>query len=76
MEMLVVIVKQLDDADKALEFLTKAEPKLKVNEVAVALCWITKGEVVLEKKKDTKLAKVRDYYFMWTVSDYCLHCIN
>lgn len=58
MEMLAIIVRQIEDADEAIEFLAKAEPKLKSSDVAVALCLITKGEVVLGKKKDTKLAKV------------------
>ncbi|OXA59758.1 26S proteasome non-ATPase regulatory subunit 13 [Folsomia candida] len=57
MEMLAIIVRQIEDADEAIEFLAKAEPKLKSSDVAVALCLITKGEVVLGKKKDTKLAK-------------------
>jgi len=30
---------------------------LKTNEVAMALCWITKGEVALQKKKDIRLTK-------------------
>jgi hypothetical protein len=60
--MLVIIVKQLEDPDKALEFLAKAEPKLKGNDVALALCWLTKGEVALEKKKDILLTKVTSQY--------------
>jgi hypothetical protein len=58
MEMLEKVVKQFDNPDEALVFLGKIEPKIKANDVAVALCNITKGDIALAKKKDDKLAKV------------------
>jgi len=57
MEILALVVVQIKDAEQAVEFLTKAEPKIKANPVALALCWITKGQVVLSRKGDVRLAK-------------------
>jgi len=58
MEVLTRVVQQYDNADDALAFLVKCEPKLKSNDVAVALCWITKGEIIITKKQDVRATKV------------------
>jgi len=58
MELLTKVVEQYENADEALAFLTNCEPKLKSNDVAVALCMITKGDILISKKHDVRATKV------------------
>jgi hypothetical protein len=57
MELCVKIIVQMN-AEEALAFLDKIEPKLKGSKEAQALCRLCKGDIQLIRQKDVQSAKV------------------
>lgn len=58
MEMCAIIVVQYDNPADAFVFLDNAEKRVKADPVALALCKITRGKVILEKQLDILELKV------------------
>uniref|UniRef100_A0A1B6C6Y1 26S proteasome non-ATPase regulatory subunit 13 n=1 Tax=Clastoptera arizonana TaxID=38151 RepID=A0A1B6C6Y1_9HEMI len=56
-EILAIIVPKFSDQKEAVSFLKTAEPKVKANSDAVALCKVLQGQILLDKLNDQEETK-------------------